>query len=217
MLQFITTLILIISFIISIYVIMLKFTEDECTVIRTIPTDNGIIEVVNPTCKEGLPHTTGPNTIRMTEAALHDPRAASTLVHERVHLDQKRNRSSWYEFYKNAWEYTLHTKPPPGLPYKYQYDLRPNPDTSDAPWAIWKGQYLFFPNYGPQRTLKEAVVKVYDLKEHKLIEPPREWRAAFCSGDTCPHQFEHPHELAAEYIALKMKTPASIKLFNWID
>lgn len=211
--QFLTILILIVLCIISVYVILPK---DECVVLRKIDTEDGVIEVVNPSCKEGLPHTTGPNTIRMTEAALHDPRAASTLVHERVHLDQKRNRSSWYEFYKTAWEYTLMSTPPPGLPYKYQYDLRPNPDTSDAPWAIWRSRYLFFPNYGPQRTLKEAVVQVYDLKERKLVEPPSEWRSAFCSGMLCPHQFEHPHELAAEYIALQMKTPASAKLFTWI-
>jgi hypothetical protein len=211
--QFLTILILIVLCIFSVYVILPK---DECVVLRTVNTDDGIIEVVNPSCKEGLPHTTGSNTIRMTEAALHDPRAASTLVHERVHLDQKRNRSSWYEFYKTAWEYTLMTTPPPGLPYKYQYDLRPNPDTSDAPWAIWRSRYLFFPNYSPQRTLKGAVVQVYDLQDRKLVEPPSEWRAAFCSGTQCPHQFEHPHELAAEYIALQMKTPASAKLFAWI-
>lgn len=216
MLQFAVILVLCVLSIISLYTIIRWFDSDDCQVLRTIETKDGIIEVVNQTCQEGLPHTTGPNTIRMTETALHDPRAASTLVHERVHLDQKRNRSSWYEFYKTAWEYTISALPPPGLPYKYQYDLRPNPDTSDAPWAIWRNRYLFFPNYGPQRTLKEAIVQVFDLQERKLIEAPSEWRAAFCSGNTCPHQFEHPHEIAAEYVALKMKTPASAKLFAWI-
>lgn len=216
MLQFLTVLLLLLLCIISAMYVVNSLTKDDCVVLRTIKTEDGVIEVVNPTCKEGLPHTTGPNTIRMSEDALHDPRAESTLVHERVHLDQKRNRASWIEFYKSAWSYTLSNTPPPGIPYKYQYDLRPNPDTSDAPWAIWNRRYVFFPNYGQQRTLKGAIVRVFDLQTQSLVDPPPEWRAAFCSGGVCPHQFEHPHELAAEYVALKMKTPASAKLFAWM-
>ncbi len=213
-----TVFVVFLLFCLSLYMVINFFTiSDDCTVLRTIETEDGTIEVVNPTCKEGLPHTSGPNTIRMTAAALSEPRAPSTLVHERVHLDQKRSSKAWYDFYKHTWGYTLLKTPPPGLPYKYQYDLRPNPDTADAPWAVWQERYVFFPNYGPKRTLKDAEVKVWDLQDKQIVDVPPAWRSAFCSGNgKCPHQYEHPHEIAAEYITEKLVTPASAKLFAWV-
>jgi hypothetical protein len=161
-----------------------------------------------------LPHTTSSNTIRMTEAAYASPNAGRTLVHERVHLDQKRNRNDWIAFYKDSWKYTILRNMPPELKH---IDIRPNPDTNEAPWAVWNDRYVFFPNYGQQRSLKGAVVRVWDLQTRTFLsEPPAAWRAFFCSnaGD-CPHQYEHPHEISAEYITEGSTSPAAVKLFNW--
>jgi hypothetical protein len=63
---------------------------EECRVLRVEHRDDMTIEIVDADCKEGLPHTTGPNTVRMTEAAWSDRRRTTTLVHEHVHLEQKR-------------------------------------------------------------------------------------------------------------------------------
>lgn len=190
-------------------------TRDACVVLRRIPTHDGVIEIVDDACQEGLPHTTDSNTIRMTEAAYADPRAERTLIHERVHLNQKRHRNAWIAFYKEAWGYTLLKSPPQDL--NVALDIRPNPDTADAPWAVWNDRYVFFPNYGPQRTLRGAVVRVWDKHTGAFLsEPPPAWRTFFCdTTHGCPHQYEHPHEMAAEYIAEGSISPAAQKLFAW--
>ena len=186
--------------------------RDECTVLRHIPTDDGVIEIVDAACKEGLPHTTGPNTIRMTEAAYASPRRDSTLVHERVHLDQRRHRHEWLQFYEREWGYKLLPK----APFHCKGELRPNPDTADAPYAVWKDRYVFYPIYSQERTLRGAKVKVWDLVKGAFVDVPEAWRAFFCeSADRCVHQYEHPHEIAAEYIAEGSRAPAAQKLFAW--
>ncbi len=189
--------------------------KDVCSPVRIIETEDGIIEIVDPACQEGLPHTSDSNTIRMTESAYADSRSATTLKHERVHLDQKRNPAVWYEFYRRFWEYDVRQEPPYGIPKEYVKQLRPNPDTADKPWAVWRNRWVFFPTYGPNTTLRKADVRVWDLNTERFTSPPPEWRAMFCVSNTCPHQYEHPHELAAEYIAEGHQSDAAVKLFNW--
>lgn len=190
--------------------------RDSCSVLRRIPTHNGTIEIVDADCAEGLPHTTDSDTIRMTEKAYASPRSSTTLVHERVHLDQKRSLSDWYDFYAREWGYTVSKHPPEGLPSSYIANLRPNPDTADAPWAYWKQRWVFFPVYSDaKRTLTNATVVVWDTQTRSVCSIPEQWKAAFCADDSCPHQFEHPHEISAEYIADGGKSPAALKLFNW--
>ncbi len=185
--------------------------RDACTVLRRINTEDGVIEIVDSVCKEGLPHTTGPNTIRMTETAYNDPRQKRTLIHERVHLDQRRRRDEWIQFYKREWDYKVVRDPPVSA----LADARPNPDTEDAPYAIWKDRYVFYPAYSANRTLKGAVVRIWDLKTGAFVQVPEAWRAFFCDGNACVHQYEHPHEIAAEYIAEGSAAPAAQKLFAW--
>ena len=124
------------------------FAGNECEVLRRIPTNNGVIEIVNSTCKEGLPHTTDSETIRMTDALWNSPRKDEILVHERIHLDQKRAPHLWEEFYRDVWNYKISANPPPELPPSIVRNLRPNPDTPDKPWATWRRRYVFFPVYG---------------------------------------------------------------------
>ncbi len=185
---------------------------DECRVLRVIHTENGTVEIVNPECKEGLPHTTGPNTMRFTEVAWSSPRRNETLVHERVHLAQKRNPNDWAEFYRRVWDYELLTHPPPDVP---NHQIRKNPDTADAPWAVWRRRYVFYP-VSPTGTLRNAQVMIWDreTKQH-LTKPPAAWRALFCDDSGCPNQYEHPHELAAEYIARGSSSLTAKNLFTW--
>lgn len=189
---------------------------DDCRVLRKETRDDMIIEIVDADCKEGLPHTTGPYTVRMTEAAWAHGRRNTTLVHEHVHLEQKRKPLEWYEWYRRYWDYELLTVPPPELPAKYVLGLRPNPDTADAPWALWRHRWLFFPNYTDgSRSLRNARVLVWDTTMKNIVEVPAAWKDAFCNGNECPHQYEHPHELSAEYIADGSAAPAANKLYEW--
>lgn len=189
------------------------YTRKSCNVLRTIHTNNGTIEIVGSDCQEGLPHTTTMNTIRMTESVWNSDRRETILVHERVHLDQKRRPREWEEFYRSVWNYELLTSPPAGLP---STEIRPNPDTVGKPWALWRGRYLFYPQYGSERTLRNAPVRVWDVRAKQYVDIPPEWRSEFCHGEACPHQYEHPHEIAAEYITHSLTSPGAVKLFRWL-
>jgi hypothetical protein len=191
---------------------------DECTVLQTIRLDESTrVEIVDDACKEGLPHTTDANTIRMTLGAWNGARRDEILRHERVHCAQKGAGDAWRDFYRRAWDYTLLRAPPPALPATLAARLRPNPDTADAPWALWRGRWLFFPVFGEDRRLATARVIVWDTETRRAHEtPPEEWRAAFCAGSACPHQYEHPHEIAAEWMTdMKSTAPAATALFSW--
>jgi len=192
--------------------------EDKCKIHERIITHDGVIEIVDDDCQEGLPHTTGLNTIRMTKHAYHSETNDMTLKHERVHLDQKRHRAKWYDFYQREWEYELTSTPPTGLPSAFSSRLRPNPDTTDAPYAIWRQRWVFFPVYNASRTLKSAPTIVWDIQTSEFVDPPSAWKAVFCSPeDGCPHQIEHPHEIAAEYITNGSTSHAAVKLFKWFE
>jgi len=188
-------------------------TVDECVVMETIQTEDGVIEIVDKDCKEGLPHTTDSNTIRMTKEKYAQEGLESLLVHERVHLDQKRNPQKWLNFYKQYWDYEVFLNSP--IPVEYTKSLRPNPDTAANPWAVWRQRYVFFPYSEENGKLKDAVVRVWDILERKFVAVPEQWKARFCDADGCPYQYEHPHEISAEFIAKKQKSSAASQLMHW--
>lgn len=203
--------------VLTVFTVVLIFSrfEDPCFVKRRIPTHKGVIEIVGDLCQDGLPHTTGPQTIRMTQSVYDSARRDEILKHERVHLEQKLNPRKWEEFYRN-WKYTLFSHPPPDLPHELRSNVRPNPDTSVQPWAVWNDRYLFFPVY-TSSSLRNAKVIVWDLQEKRVVALPGAWRTMFCTEGTCPNQFEHPHEIAAEYITLGSSSIAAEKLFQWLN
>lgn len=185
---------------------------DDCKVLERIPTEDGLIEIVDEWCKEGLPHTTDSNTIRMTRQKYDSQRLPSLLVHERIHLDQKRNPTKWAEFYKQYWDYDIQYESP--VPDVYAKHLRPNPDTAANPWAIWRQRWVFFP-YTETGGLQAANVRIWDLFENTFVPVPEQWKARFCDADGCPHQYEHPHELSAELWTDPTKSVASAQLTRW--
>jgi hypothetical protein len=175
--------------------------SERCVVLKRYALQYGTVEIVDPTCQEGLPHTWSPSIIRMTGHDWESSRRDDILRHERVHLRQRREPAAWREFYRTAWGYELTTTPPPGIPEHWVSRLRPNPDTADGPWAVWRGRYVFFPTHrDAKRTLRDAVVQVWDSVARRIVDPPPEWKQQFCEGGHCPHQYEHPHEIAAEFI-----------------
>ena len=188
---------------------------DPCRVFQRIETENGTIEIVDERCQEGLPHTSDANTIRMTQARYNSPNLDTLLTHERIHLEQKRNPDRWRSFYKHVWGYDLLNQAPPSIPSSYTRRVRPNPDTADSPWAVWNNRYVFFPVFGEQGTLRSATVCIWDLKEQTEVGIPEAWKSYFCDGERCPHQYEHPHELSAEYKASKFPSQASNDFFQY--
>jgi hypothetical protein len=151
----------------------------------------------------------------MTESDWTSSRRDDILRHERVHLRQRREPELWRDFYRAAWNYEFTTQPPPGIPEQWVKRLRPNPDTEDGPWAIWNHRYVFFPTFRDEtRSLRTAVVQVWDQVKQQIVEPPSEWRRMFCDAGVCPHQYEHPHEIAAEYMTHAAKSPAATALYQ---
>lgn len=189
------------------------FVSDTCKVLSTRTLDDGaLLEIVDDQCKEGLPHTTTSKTIRMTQSIANSPRFNEILVHERVHLDQKTRPAFWKDLVKRVWAYDLYESPPSGVSAEWVERHRPNPDTDAAKWAVWRGRYVFFAAYGSDRKLKTATPVIWDLEEGRRIEEIPEWRAQFCAGDSCPHQWEHPYEIAAEYKTHGSQSPAAAAL-----
>jgi len=187
---------------------------DDCHVLNTITTHNGIVRIVPDTCKEGLPHTTDANTIYLTREVWDGPNRESILIHERVHLSQKRRPELWAEFYRRHWDYTLFVAAPASLPATYIQTRRPNPDTDAAPWAVWRHRYVFFPSSTDGR-LKNAQVLVWDLDQKRLVPIPEAWYAMFCVNRAVPRQYEHPHELSAEFLTLGSGCVAADMLRSW--
>ena len=73
------------AFILCIFVVgaayYISSTGDECKVLETIQTPNGVVQIVNDECKEALPHTTDKNTIRMTKSVWSGARRNDVLFH----------------------------------------------------------------------------------------------------------------------------------------
>lgn len=200
-----------------VYMYMYIAMPDDCRPLETHMTDNGIVEVVSDSCKEGMPHTTDSETIRMPLTVWNGSNRESILIHERVHLSQKRNPELWSEFYRRHWDYEITATVPAGIPSVYVANRRPNPDTDAAPWAIWRRRYLFFPTYeqaGVPR-LKNAQVQVWDLDTNQLVPIPEAWYSQFCVNRELPHQYEHPHELSAEFLTLGASCVAAKDLRSW--
>ena len=193
--------------------IVYVYTKNTCKIYQRIQTVDGLVEIVDNTCEEGLPHTTTADVIRMTRDIWDSHRREEILRHERIHLDQKRRPDVWQAFYRLSWDYDILPSAPVQL--DSLHELRPNPDTLGKPWAVWRKRYLFFPTYSGEHTLRDASVRVYDMETKQFVEVPPEWRSMFCHEGKCPHQYEHPHEMAAEYVTHGSKAPAALKLFAW--
>lgn len=183
-------------------------------VIKDAELEGAVIELVDETCEDGLPHTVDADRIRMTRSVWNGKRREDILRHERIHLLQRRDLLAWYQFYKAKWGYTDFTRVPPvGAPAT---NVRSNPDTADSPWVCWGNRYWFVPVYRDPKNprIRDAETRVWDARLAVWSDPPREWVSFFCEEGRCPYQLEHPHEISAEILSdtRPWKTPAAMLL-----
>lgn len=199
-----------VAFVILLIVFVFSYSNTTCTVLERVPYHDGtIIEVVTDTCSEGLPHTRNRDTIVMPAGAWNDSRREETLRHEMVHIRQRKNIDKWYRFYRDSWDYV-----PVSLPPELSAaDIRPNPDTADSPFMLWRNTWLFLPYYTKDRTLRNAEVRVYNVRTKEFVKIPPEW-TAFFSADI--FQKEHPHEIAAELLTNRRNCTACFKLYDFM-
>jgi hypothetical protein len=192
---------------------------NQCTVAETIKDtelEGAVIELVDESCEDGLPHTVDADRIRMTKTVWNGDRREDILRHERIHLLQRRDPLTWGQFYKEKWGYTDFTKvAPAGVPDDAV--VRSNPDTADSPWVCWGNRYWFVPVYRDTKNpkIRDTETRVWDARLSTWSDPPREWISLFCEEGRCPYQLEHPHEISAEILSdIKepWKTPAALLL-----
>jgi hypothetical protein len=195
-------------------------TGTHCGVLEVIKDavlEDAVIEIVDDSCEDGLPHTVDADRIRMTRTVWDGNRRDDILRHERIHLLQRRDPMAWRQFYKEKWGYTDFSQTaPPGVSGGEEFAVRSNPDTADSPWACWGNRYWFVPVYrDPKKPrIRDAETRVWDARLQTWASAPREWVSFFCEGERCPNQLEHPHEISAEILSdtISWKTPAALLL-----
>lgn len=163
-------------------------------------THNTWILTMPKSCENGMPHTRAVDIIAMPVGFPKD-HMASTLEHEKIHLNQRMYFYDWKKFYKQYWQYELFESPPTSMPEDLVKMKRANPDTCLAPYCCWKNTWWSIPVYKSLTNLdfRNSPVKWWNQKLNKVYdEPPNEWIKFF---GTQVGQSEHPNEISAVYIA----------------
>jgi hypothetical protein len=169
-------------------------------VIDTIPLLKGCeIVILDSTADSGFPHTRAPKYIclpvSMCEEASKNPATfKTTLIHEGIHLHQRRNKELWDIYLRNNnWIPVLEDV----IPEKYFDSIRLNPDTIGVKFYAFNGRYIPLPMFPPGRnTFSNVEIKWFDIKAGVLFhEVPKEFVNKYGNNIKQP---EHPYEIYAE-------------------
>ena len=148
--------------------------------------------ILHPSADGGMPHTRGSNVICIP-AHWSESSIASTLRHELIHIDQKRNPSKWSaRLLDEGWVSNV------DVPAHIAQRCRINPDTIHNRFVAWEGRYVPLPLFEredrPQ--LREIQVRWYDLEEAKIVmDPPASYQHRY--GELSTSSKEHPLEALA--------------------
>jgi hypothetical protein len=170
------------------------------------------IIILDATADGGMPHT------RCTAICCPGgPKAPSTMIHELIHVHQKANASKWASVYADAFQ----MKPWLGqIPDELAYRRRINPDTVQSPFWIWRDRWVPVPIFlrPDAPNLRDMRVYFYDATTTEWQSmPPAGWAQFF--GSLADSYQEHPHELAAYWIAdnKDLSSPAYRRFKNAVD
>lgn len=159
--------------------------------------------------REGLPHTRAPNTIWLPYDWSVSPNYKETLIHELIHIHQRKNPDFWKDLYGRKWDMV----PFDGrLPAEIEARRRFNPDTVQAPLYIWRDEWIpvavFLRPDAPH--LREIRLLFVHKTGGWQAVPPAEWTGFFGTADAsiC----EHPHEMAAYMLTHDGTTSLAKKL-----
>ncbi len=179
------------------------YVPSPFTVNRSVPSPNpmepwpsGQVIWMDQSADQGLPHTRPPYYICISRTF---PTAdlANTLLHERVHLSQRANKSAWDKLLEELWGF----KPWVGsIPSDIESRRRINPDLLWAPLYVWKDQYVPLALFQSttQPDLQEIDLVWWDVKSRILHrEAPPGWTGFFGNVPAG----EHPFEISAYLIA----------------
>uniref|UniRef100_A0A6C0JVD6 DUF4157 domain-containing protein n=1 Tax=viral metagenome TaxID=1070528 RepID=A0A6C0JVD6_9ZZZZ len=175
-----------------------KAEQSLSAAVQSIPLLKGCeMVILDSSADAGFPHTRAPKHVCLPASMCSEEPASErfkeTLLHEAIHIHQRRNRGMWQVFLKRSkWTPVLEGT----IPEQYFDSIRLNPDTIGTPFYAFNGQHVPLPLFPPSGgTLKNTEVKWFDIKAGTLFhEPPKEFVKLY--GKV--HQPEHPYEIYAE-------------------
>ena len=167
---------------------------------------NTEIITMHPTAEAGLPHTRPPNLI-CVPIYYPEERLKETLPHELVHIDQRRRKYKWNEYFEREGWTPLQES---DIPARWLQRCRMNPDTIDERFWAYKGRYVPLPLYerDDKPDLRQVVIQWWDKETGiRQTEAPRLFQERY---GFMPSQPEHPRELTAVELSKIFQTPADI-------
>jgi hypothetical protein len=156
------------------------------------------IVIVHPSCEGGMPHTRAKGVICLP-AYFPEPKLATTLRHEQIHLSQRDDPEHWEKRAKaEGWIKMNDREAESEIPREWLNRCRLNPDTLGSRWWAWRGFYVPLPLFTrtDKPDLRDIVVRWYERHSGRLLtSPPSSYTAMY--GNVPPAQMEHPFELWA--------------------
>jgi hypothetical protein len=154
--------------------------------------------IMNPSADAGLPHTRAPNIICIP-AEFKKEKLYDTLRHELIHIHQREYPSLWEEqLVREGWAPISDWDAIKQIPQEHLRRCRLNPDTLACRFQAWGRRYVALPLFvrEDKPSLRETVVRWYDLEDEKLREdPPESYIKRYGKVDKSSQ--EHPFELWA--------------------
>lgn len=154
------------------------------------------IVLLHPSADSGMPHTRAGNLICFS-AETNPNRITNTLLHEGMHLEQRRTPDVWKSYHiKQGWW----PVPASVLPERWVQRCRINPDTLELPFWSWQNQYVPLPLFANEArpSLTDCPVRWFDLRNGILL---RETPESFVKRYGAIAQPEHPNETSAIELA----------------
>lgn len=165
---------------------------------RGIPLMKDIMVVmIDPTADGGFPHTRPLDCVCVQPAIVAADDFAKTLIHESVHIHQRRKPALWDQICrKEGWE------PVATVPPRWRDRCRINPDTMATPFWAWEGVHVPLPMFRNDRPgIADVDVLWWDRRMDTLFhKPPGSFSSRYGAS---PAQPEHPYELMAVDVARK--------------
>jgi hypothetical protein len=173
---------------------------------------SGQVLWLEPSADGGLPHTRPPAYICLP-ANIPSSAVSSTLLHERVHLHQRRYPDLWIKFVGDNWSMIPWFGK---LPREIEAARRINPDLLENPLFIWNDTWIPVCLYNDTGapSLSQASTNWYNVNlKTTTRSAPDGWYSFF--GHIADD--EHPWELSAYYIAdNSTKSVAKDLLMKWV-
>jgi len=164
------------------------------------------VVVLHPSADNGYPHTR-PNALICVPAnvvATSDDSLANTLLHEAIHVHQRRHPQLWATACSREGWTPVSTDQ---IPEEFLRRCRLNPDTfSEQRFWAWEKYNVPLPLFVREDypTMEGIQIKWLDLRNNTVFtDPPSSFKKRYGT----PPQPEHPFELlAVEYAAQKLQT-----------